>query len=217
MGDQSRHLAKVCWTQGIEQTSWSGASWLEGPFPSCSQPVDLTCSFPSPQLISPTWSLLLDPGSWDPGEEGLLLLSSHPTLQARVSSPATADNDASTALVSLLTLHVHTPGWLSAQGGPSRAACSRTPCVELLIRQLFSRFSWPHLQTCYFWREQHHGAARALPRNNGGLWLSRVGPEKWWHAKIWGLDLCHLHITPQVREIKRVKRKRKRKSSHHTT
>lgn len=48
--------------------------------------------------------------SWDPSKEGLPLLSSHPTLQARVSSLATADSDASTTLVSLLTLHVHTAG-----------------------------------------------------------------------------------------------------------
>lgn len=74
---------------------------------------------------------------------------------------------------------------LTAQGGPSRAACSRTPRVELLSRQLFSRFSRPHLQTCYFWRERHCGAARAW-RSNGGTCLYFVGWRKRRQAESWG-------------------------------
>lgn len=141
--------------------------------PSCSQPLDLEVFVTIPTAsgsgvcmprtdpplqwlakLTSSWTPSCLPlGSWHPRKEGLPLLSSHPTLQARVSSLATADSDASTTLVSLLTLHVHTPSWLSAQGGPSRASCGRTPRVELLTQQLFSRFSGPHLKTCYFWRE----------------------------------------------------------------
>lgn len=49
--------------------------------------------------------------------------------------------------------------------------------MELLTRQLFSRFSWPHLQTCYFWRERHHATAPAFPRKNARPCLACVDQE----------------------------------------
>lgn len=138
------------------------------------------------------------PGILGPKQGGAATPELSPNPAGRVSSLTTADSDASTTVVSLLTLHVHTTGWLSARGGHSRATRSHTPHVELLTRQVFSRCSWPHLQMCYFWREQHGGTARAPPRRTDRTCLSRVSQEG--QGRRVGATACkdQEHAAPQL-------------------